>query len=93
MPNNLSAEAAANDFAMSDEELDRVSGGVNYVFRGESFQRDSWFVSFLTRQLIQSSLRQGLSAPLNETPQAISVQGRKYQVWQQGETVYVEEAL
>ena len=77
--------------AISDEELDLIAGGRQFVFRGEGFQRDSWFVSFMTKLLIQGNVRQALARPLDATAQELSVEGRRYRVWQVGETVYVEE--
>ena len=77
--------------AVGDDELGLVAGGQEFVFRGDGFQRDSWFVTFMLKRLIQDSVRQELS--LGATPQELSVEGRRYRVWQIGETVYVEEAL
>ena len=78
--------------AVPDEELDRVAGGQQYVFLGDSFRRDSWFVTFMTKLLIQGSVRQELARPLDASPQELTVEGRRYRVWQLGETVYVESA-
>lgn len=76
--------------SVSDEDLDLISGGQEYVFLGDSFRRDSWFVTFMTKLMIQGSVRQDLARPLDGTPQELTVEGRRYRVWQVGETVYVE---
>ena len=78
--------------AVADDELERVAGGQNYVFLGDSFRRDSWFVTFMTKLLIQGSVRQELARPLDATPQELTVEGRRYRVWKTGENVYVESA-
>ena len=79
--------------AMEDDELDLVAGGQEFVFSGEGFQKNSWFVTFLTKMLIQGRLRRDLARPLDAVPQEITVEGRRYRVWQSGSTVYVEEAV
>ena len=99
MPNSFSSDPdktaasgrEAHMTAISDEELDLVAGGRQFVFRGEGFQRDSWFVTFMTKLMIQGNLRQALSRPLDANAQELTVEGRRYSVWQIGETVYVEE--
>ena len=78
--------------AVGDDELVRIAGGQQYVFLGDSFRRDSWFVTFMTKLMIQGSVRQELSRPLDAVPQELTVEGRRYRVWQLGETVYVESA-
>ena len=78
---------------LADEAMGLVSGGQQFVFRGEGFQRDSWFVNFLTKRLIQDGVKQGLTRPLDAAPQELSVEGRIYRVWQIGGTIYVEEAV
>ncbi len=77
--------------AMGDNELGLVAGGQQFVFKGEGFNRDSWFVSFMTKLLIQGSIRQEFGRSLDETPQEITVEGRRYRVTQLGNTIYVEE--
>ncbi|MCR5576838.1 MAG: hypothetical protein K6F56_07510 [Oscillospiraceae bacterium] len=78
--------------AVDDDALVRIAGGQQYVFLGDSFRRDSWFVTFMTKLMIQGSVRQELSRPLDAVPQDLTVEGRRYRVWQLGETVYVESA-
>ena len=77
---------------MSDEELTNVAGGLQYVFKGESFSRDSWFVTFMTKRMIQDSIRQQYGQDLGATPVEVVVEGRVYLVSQIGNTVYVEAA-
>ena len=76
---------------MEDEELQLVSGGQQFVFRGDSFSRDSWFVAFMIKLLIQGNIRQEFGKALDSTPQEITVEGRTYRVSQLGNTIYVEE--
>ena len=45
--------------AVDDDELGLVAGGQQYVFRGEGFQRDSWFVTFMLKRMIQDSKEKG----------------------------------
>ena len=101
MPNNAKHSDSENGTArtpahglsaLPDDELEQVAGGQDIVFKGDEFHRDSWFVTFLTKQMIQFSIRQELSRPLDATPQEITIEGRKYRVWQVGETAYVEAA-
>lgn len=80
--------------AVDDDELGLVAGGQQYVFRGEGFQRDSWFVTFMLKRMIQDSIRQqDLTRSLDAAPQELRVEGRVFRVWQTGETVFVEEVL
>lgn len=76
--------------AAADDELSLVAGGQQYVFLGDSFRRDSWFVTLMTKLMIQGSVRQDLNRPLDETPQILTVEGRSYNVWTRGDTVYVQ---
>jgi hypothetical protein len=75
--------------ALEDEELSAVSGGAEVVFQ-EGVNRDSWFVSIITRQMVQNSIRSYLSAPEQTVPDVITVGDRRYRVRQVGETYYVE---
>ena len=76
--------------AMDDEELEAVSGGVDIVFQNGGVERDSWFVSLVTRQMVQSSIRNYLNAPGRTVPDVIQVGDRSFRVRQTGETYYVE---
>ena len=76
---------------IGDDTLDLIAGGRQFVFKGEGFERDSWFVSFLTKLMLQGSISQAAARPLDAGPQEISFEGRKYHVSQIGNTVYVEE--
>jgi biopolymer transport protein ExbB len=42
---------------MDDEALSAVSGGYEVVFQEQGLNRDSWFVSLVTRQMVQNSIR------------------------------------
>lgn len=79
--------------AIADNEMDMIIGGTQFVFRGDGFQRDSWFVTTLTKLMIQGRIREDMSLPLDSTPQEVTIEGRRYRVWQVGETVYVENAV
>ena len=80
--------------AVGDDELGLVAGGQQFIFRGEGFQRDSWFVTFMLKRMIQDSVRQqDLTRTLDAVPQELRVEGRVFRVWQTGETVFVEEVL
>ena len=79
--------------AIADNEMDMIIGGTQCVFRGDGFQRDSWFVTALTKLMIQGRIREDMSLPLDSPPQEVTIEGRRYRVWQVGETVYVENAV
>ena len=66
---------------LNDEELGSVVGGYQVVFSDTGLNRDSWFVSYLTRRMVQDSIRQ----------EEISVRGRAYSLTQVGDNIYVEE--
>ena len=56
--------------AVGDDELGLVAGGQQFIFRGEGFQRDSWFVTFMLKRMIQDSVRQqDLTRTLDAAPQ------------------------
>ena len=86
MPNPTSERIKA----MDDEELEAVAGGVDVVFQDGGVNRDSWFVSLVTRQMVQNSIRNYLSAPGRTVPDVIQVGDRRFRVRQTGETYYVE---
>ena len=74
---------------MDDEELSAVSGGYEVVFQ-EGASRDSWFVSLVTRQMVQNSIRGYLNGPEKAVPEVIAVGDRRFRVRQTGETYYIE---
>ena len=75
---------------MDDEELEAVGGGYDVVFQDGGVNRDSWFVSLVTRQMVQSSIHNYLSSPGQAVPDVIKVGDRSFRVRQTGETFYVE---
>ena len=75
---------------ISDEALDAVSGGYEVVFQEEGVNRDSWFVSIVTRQMVQNSIRNYLNGPEQAVPDIIMVGDRRYRVRRTGETYFVE---
>ena len=75
---------------MDDEALSAVSGGYEVVFQEQGLNRDSWFVSFVTRQMVQNSIRDYLKGPAQAVPDIITVGDRRYRVRQTGDTYYVE---
>ena len=77
---------------MDDEELAAVGGGFDVVFQEGGANRDSWFVSLVTRQMVQNSIRTYLPSPGQRVPDTIQVGDRRFHVRQQGET-YLVEAL
>ena len=96
VPSNLDSSVLSQDkpvpLAMSDDDLASVAGGQRIVFKGEGFARDSWFVSFMTKRIIQDSIRRELGRTMDAVPQEIVVEGRRYLVSQTGDTIFVEEA-
>ena len=77
--------------ALSDEELDSVIGGYQVVFRDMDMNRDSWFVSYMTRRMVQDSIRQEMDRTPGSAPGEINVRGRAYSLTQVGESIYVDE--
>lgn len=77
--------------ALDDDELDAVIGGYQVVFRESGVSRDSWFVSYMTRRMIQDSIRQEMNASSGSFPGEISVRGRAYRLTQTGDQIFVEE--
>ena len=86
MPNQTIVKAQP----ISDEALDAVSGGYEVVFQEEGVNRDSWFVSIVTRQMVQNSIRNYLNGPEQAVPDIITVGDRRYRVRRTGETYFVE---
>ncbi len=82
--NYASAQAAP----LSDEELEGVGGGFDVIFQGDGVNRDSWFVSIVTRQMVQSSIKNYADA--GAVPEIIQVGDRRFHVRTVGETYYVE---
>ena len=76
---------------LSDEELDSVAGGFDVVFR-DGLNRDSWFVSYMTRRMVQDSINRQMAAGQGVLPGEISVRGRTFRVTQVGEQIVVEAA-
>lgn len=88
VPNSSTSEGIS---ALSDEELDSVIGGYQVVFRDSGMNRDSWFVSYMTRRMVQDSIRQEMDRAPGTAPGEISVRGRAYSLTQVGDSIYVEE--
>ena len=76
---------------LNDEELGSVVGGYQVVFSDTGLNRDSWFVSYLTRRMVQDSIRQEVDRSSGIVPGEISVRGRAYSLTQVGDNIYVEE--
>ena len=77
--------------ALSDDELDSVLGGYQVVFQDTGVNRDSWFVSYMTRRMVQDSIRQELGSSQGVLPGEITVRGRSFLLNQDGDNIYVEE--
>ncbi len=80
-----------NLYALDDSDLEDVSGGAQVVFDGEGVNRDSWFVSFLTRRMIENRIRREMELRPGVVPEEIEIEGRKFKVISVGETIHVEE--
>lgn len=80
-----------NLYVLDDSDLDDVSGGSQVVFDGEGVNRDSWFVSFLTRRMIENRIRREMELRPGVVPEEIEIEGRKFRVISVGETIHVEE--
>ena len=78
--------------ALDDSDLENVNGGYQVVFEGEGANRDSWFVSFVTRRLIETKIRHEINLSPG-IPAEIEIEGRKFKVMSVGETIHVEEIL
>lgn len=98
MPDRI--EIKLNDFeenrtavpeALSDDELDSVLGGYQVVFQDTGVNRDSWFVSYMTRRMVQDSIRQELGSSQGVLPGEITIRGRSFFLNQIGDSIYVEE--
>ena len=77
--------------AISDEELASVAGGYQVFFPENGVNRDSWFVSLMTRRMIQDSIRRELASSSHTVPEEIQVGERRFRVKQVGDSYYVEE--
>ena len=77
--------------ALSDDELDSVLGGYQVVFQDTGVNRDSWFVSYMTRRMVQDSIRQEFGSSQGVLPGEITVRGRSFLLNQVGDNIYVEE--
>ena len=82
-----------NLYVLDDSDLDDVSGGSQVVFDGEGVNRDSWFVSFLTRRMIENRIRREMELRPGVVPEEIEIEGRKFRVTPVGEDFHVEELL
>ena len=80
-----------NLYALDDSDLEDVSGGAQVVFDGEGVNRDSWFVSFLTRRMIENRIRREMDLRPGVVPEEIEIEGRIFKVISVGETIHVEE--
>ena len=79
--------------ALEDDALDRIAGGYEVVFQNEEVNRDSWFVSLMTRRMIQDQLDRELGSGRMTFPATLEVQGRSYRVTAVGDTYYIREIL
>ena len=77
--------------AMDDDALDQIAGGYEVVFQEGDVNRDSWFVSLMTRRMIQDRLRAELNAGRTTFPMTLEIQGRTYRVTAVGDTYYISE--
>lgn len=75
---------------LEDDALDAVSGGYDVVFQDNGVNRDSWFVSLVTRRMIQNSIRSYLASGDGSVPEIITVGDRRFRVRKVGENYYVE---
>ena len=100
MPDGKGEEIKLNDSeknqtavleALSDDELDSVLGGYQVVFQDTGVNRDSWFVSYMTRRMVQDSIRQELSSSQGVLPGEVTIRGRSFLLNQVGDNIYVEE--
>ena len=100
MPDRKGKETKLNDSeknqtalpeALSDDELDSVLGGYQVVFQDTGVNRDSWFVSYMTRRMVQDSIRQEFGSSQGVLPGEITVRGRSFLLNQVGDNIYVEE--
>lgn len=82
---------AAAPKALSDDELDSVIGGYQVVFQDSGVNRDSWFVSYMTRRMVHDSIRQELGASQGVLPGEITIRGRSFLLNQVGDSIYVQE--
>ncbi len=72
---------------LSDAELDAVTGGYNIVFSDEDLNRDSWFVSYVTRRMVQDSIDRQYGAAQSGIPDEITVRGRRFALNQVGDQI------
>lgn len=79
--------------ALDDSVLESVSGGYRVMFDEEGVNRDSWFVSLLTRRLIENKIRRELEMRPGNIPSEIEIEGRRFRVTPVGEDFHVEELL
>ena len=77
--------------ALSDDELDSVLGGYQVVFQDSGVNRDSWFVSYMTRRMVQDSIRQEMGSSQGVLPGEITIRGRSFLLNQEGDNIYVQE--
>ena len=80
-----------NLYALDDSDLEDVSGGSQVVFDDAGVNRDSWFVSLLTRRMIENRIRREMDLKPGVVPEQIEIEGRKFKVISVGETIHVEE--
>jgi len=78
---------------LEDSVLESVGGGYRVMFDEEGLNRDSWFVSLLTRRLIENRIRHELDLTPGDMPSVIEIEGRKFRVIPDGENYRVEELL
>ena len=77
--------------ALNDDELDSVTGGYNVVF-GDGLDRDSWFVSYVTRRMVRDSISREMTAGQGTVPDEITVRGRRFLLSRNGEQIVVTAA-
>lgn len=73
--------------ALSENELDAVTGGYNIVFSDDSLNRDSWFVSYVTRRMVQDSINTQLGTAQSGIPDEITVRGRRFALNRVGDQI------
>jgi hypothetical protein len=93
MPYNKDLIKNTDMYLLDDSDLEAVGGGYRVVFDEEGVNRDSWFVSFLTRRLIENKIRRELEMRPGNIPSEIEIEGRRFRVTSVGEDYHIEELL
>ncbi|MBQ6048528.1 MAG: hypothetical protein IJL40_04285 [Oscillospiraceae bacterium] len=93
MPYNKDLIKNTDMYLLDDSDLEAVGGGYRVMFDEEGLNRDSWFVSLLTRRLIENKIRRELEMRPGNIPSEIEIEGRRFRVTPVGEDFHVEELL